>query len=420
MMSHVGKIGLAVIIAVGIGINAYSQQKLVDEVKISANVLSPTIDTYKKALANLQPAFNHPETKEKVDTWVLAGNIAMSLYDKYNDNIAIGKKVDGNQRADALIKADEFYARALPLDTVFLKDKKGNLRINKKTGKPKFKAKNSKDIMKRVYAHAADYLYVGYGQLVDKKYDASYKLLTVYERLAKSPEAATHNFIVPDSVMGLMYYYKGIDLYYMERYDETAIATENAMQYGYESKGLIDLAIDCYKRMGQESKYIQVVSRAYQAYGKLDDAYSRILINHYISNKKYDEAQSYIDNSLAVEPDDDKLLNLKGLVVEKDKGLDSAFVYYEKAISINPANADAQFNVGRYYYNQAIEFKEDNTKMPSKKQKSKLTQLYKKALPHFEVAYKENLQDPALRDALMNIYYQLGDGKKLKEIESKH
>ena len=61
-----------------------------------------------------------------------------------------------------------------------------------------------------------------------------------------------------------------------------------------------------------------------------------------------------------------------------------------------------------------------SSQMPPKKQKSKLTQLYKKALPHFEVAYKENLQDPALRDALMNIYYQLGDGKKLKEIESKH
>ncbi len=395
-----------------------AQQKLVDEVKISSGVLSPTIDTYKKALASLQPAFSHPETKDKVDAWALAGNIAFALYDKYSDNIAIGKNVNAQDRADALIKAYDFYLKALPLDTVYLLDKKGNIRIDKKTGAPRYRAKNSKDIMKRIYAHASDYLYLGYSQLESKKYESSHKLLTVYTTLAESPQAAVHNFSVPDSVMGLVCYYKGIDLYYQERYAETAEAIEQALRYGYKSKGAMDLAIDCYKRTKQKSKYISMVSQAYEAYGTTDDAYSRILINHYISLKNYEAAHTYINNSLTLSPTDDKLLNLKGLVVENAQGLDSAFVYYDKAITANPENAEAQFNVGRFYYNKAIKFREENQSMSRKKLKSNLSSLYKQALPHFEIAYKQNPYDTALRDALMNIYYQLGDGKKLKEIES--
>lgn len=395
-----------------------AQQKLVDEVKISSGVLSPTIDTYKKALASLQPAFSHPETKDKVDAWALAGNIAYALYDKYNDNIAIGKNVNDQDRADALIKAYDFYLKALPLDTMYLLDKKGNIRIDKKTGAPRYRVKNSKDIMKRIYAHASDYLYLGYSQLENQRYESSHKLLTVYTNLAESPQAIVHNFSVPDSVMGLVNYYKGIDLYYLDRYAETVKALEDAMRYGYRSKGVMDLAIDCYKRTKQDTKYISMVSQAYDTYGTSDDAYSRILINHYISKKNYEAAHAYINNSLTVTPNDDKLLNLKGLVVENAQGLDSAFVYYNKAITANPENAEAQFNVGRYYYNKAIQFREENPSISRKKLKSNLSALYKQALPHFEIAYKQNPYDTALRDALMNIYYQLGDGKKLKEIEA--
>ena len=399
---------------------ASAQQKLVDEVKISANVLTPTIDTYKKSLAALQPALTHPDTRDKVETWFLAENIAFSLCDKYNANISIGKPVKDKDRVDALLNGHNYYLKALSLDTVLLRDKKGVIKYDKKTGKPKFKAKYSKDIIKHQYQHVAEYLQLGHKEIENKSYQTSFDLLTIYTALIDVSEEKWHKISVPDSTRGLICYYKGVDLYFLERFEEAAVELEEAKRLGFSNKAVYDLIIDCYHHTKQTDRYISSVSQAYDLFHKEDDAYSRILINHYVSNKNHTAAEAYIDNSLSLSPNDDNLINLKGLVTEQKQNLDSASVFYMKAVELNAENAEAQFNLGRYYYNKAIKFKEENLMLSPKKLRAKVNPLYKQALPHFEQSYRLNPNNEALKDALMNIYYQLGDGKRLKEIESKN
>ena len=83
-----------------------------------------------------------------------AGKAEFEKYDKlYGEYVlAHQQKEDApdataTERATALMKGFELLQKALPLDTVIEKNKDGSVKMDKKTGKPKFKTKYSKDIV---------------------------------------------------------------------------------------------------------------------------------------------------------------------------------------------------------------------------------------------------------------------------------
>lgn len=405
---------VAILVLTAIFGSVRAQQKLVDEVKISINVLNPTVDTYKNALKKLQPALTANATKDKAETWFVAGNAAMGIYDM-NVNIAsLGKSDNKAEMTTALLTSYDHYIKALLLDTVVLKDKKGNPKIDKKTKQIKIQTKFSSEIIKRLGKHAGDYLNMGFNRFENKDHENSFKLWQIHEKILALPSVT----VLPDSVMGKISYYQAINLYYLSRYSEVPAWIEKAQALGVENKLQHDIVIDCYNRLNNSEASVQAVIDAWHKYGDKDINYAKILINHYIEKDDMPQANVLIDNVLQAEPNNDVVMNLKGVVTEEVSGLDSAFVFFNRAIEINPDNTDGQFNVGRYYYNKAIKFKQDHPRKMTKKQKKQLEDLYREALPHFEVAYRHDKSNSALRDALMNIYYQLGDGNKLKEIEA--
>ena len=121
-----------------------------------------TVDSYNKAFNRLKPALTNEETRDQAETWALASRIKAEQFDKYMDNRRVGKKIDVKAMGHTLIDAYEYGLMALKLDTTFIQDKKGEPVIDKKTKRPKFKTKFSKDVVNRLVDHHDNFRFVIY------------------------------------------------------------------------------------------------------------------------------------------------------------------------------------------------------------------------------------------------------------------
>ena len=97
--------------------------------------------------------------------------------------------------------------------------------------------------------------------------------------------------------------------------------------------------------------------------------------------------------------------------------------YYLKALEIDAANYDALYQMGAYYYNDAVAIKGQVTRMDmhdykktGKDLEAKIAVKYNEALPFFERGYKVK-KDEDLKEILKQVYRELKDEAKLTELE---
>jgi predicted Zn-dependent protease len=97
--------------------------------------------------------------------------------------------------------------------------------------------------------------------------------------------------------------------------------------------------------------------------------------------------------------------------------------YYTKALEVDPTNYDALYQMGAYYYNDAVEIKKQLNSMDmndykklGKDLEAKLAVKYNEALPYFERGFKVK-KDEDLKEILKQVYRELKNEAKLAELE---
>ena len=97
--------------------------------------------------------------------------------------------------------------------------------------------------------------------------------------------------------------------------------------------------------------------------------------------------------------------------------------YYTKSLEIDPTNYDALYQMGAYYYNDAVEIKRQVNGMDMNEYKkvgkdfeAKLAVKYNEALPYFEKGYQLK-KDEDLKEILKQVYRELKNEAKLAELE---
>jgi len=97
--------------------------------------------------------------------------------------------------------------------------------------------------------------------------------------------------------------------------------------------------------------------------------------------------------------------------------------YYTKALEVDPNNYDALYQMGAYYYNDAVELKRQVNSMDMNEYKksgkdleAKLAVKYNEALPYFERGFQVK-KDEDLKEILKQVYRELKNESKLAELE---
>ena len=402
-------------VALVLAMNVTGQQLVLDQAKKAVSGLTMTVDSYNKAFAKLKPALTNEETSERAETWALANRIKVEQYDKYIDNRRVGKKIDAKAMGHTLIDAYDYAMTALRLDTIRILDKKGQPVIDKKTKRPKVKTKYSREVLNRLIAHHDNYRIVGSELYNLKDWDGAYTAWDDYCKMAARIDDT--RWLKPDSLVAEVRYYQGIAAWQRGDTIDAVRLLSMARHGGYERKEAYDYALICLSDLGNDTEVVRLAWEAFIKFGTSDPQYIRILINDFITREDYSGANDLIDDALLANPDDDELLNVKGLVIESKESIYEAFPYYQRCIELNDSNANGLFNVGRYFYNKAQETRQ-RSHLYGKRLADLVNPMYREALPYLEKSYAINPDNEELVNALRVIYYKLGEAQKLQEIES--
>ncbi len=405
---------LFITVSLTVSLSMSSQQLLIDQTKKMISGLTMTVDSYEKAFNKLKPALTSDETRNRAEVWALANRIKVEQYNKYMDNRRVGKKIDTKAMGHTLIDAYDYSLNALKLDTIHVLDKKGEPVIDRKTRKPQVKTKYSKDVVNRLVEHHDDYRIVGSELYNVKDWDGAYKAWEYYCRMASRTD--DRRWTKPDSLVAEVRYYQGIAAWQKGDTIDAVRLFSIARHSGYNHKEAYDYALVCLSDLGNDAEVVKLAWEAFVKFGTSDPQYIRILINDFIDREDFSGANDLIDDAMLANPNDDELLNLKGLVVESKEDIYQAFPYYQQCIELNDSNANGLFNVGRYFYNKAQETRQ-NSRIYGKKLADQVNPIYREALPYLEKSYAINPHNQDLINALRDIYYKLGEADKLQAIE---
>ncbi len=174
------------------------------------------------------------------------------------------------------------------------------------------------------------------------------------------------------------------------------------------------------KAYGAQRKVEQALQIVQEARSKFptDENIRRTELNLYLQNPDLQErAIEQFRQEVQKNPRNEEHLLIYAQLLERNYP-DSAAAYYEKVLSINPNNVNANYNLGAYYVNQAAEisqrYNEEKDEATQKRLYAQMQDKFRQALPYLERAHEALPTDLALLQSLIQVTTYLGMEDKAK------
>jgi tetratricopeptide (TPR) repeat protein len=403
-------LGLSLIVSV----TMFGQKKAVTDALKLAKAATPN---YAEALTKIKSACENEETKNDAKTWFTVGQIADMQFSAETAKLQIGQPANEPVMYSALREIYPPFIKAYELDK--LPDAKGKV-------KPKY-VKEMKTILKTALPF---YINGGVHFFEKKDYKGAYDLFNQYVEIkdgtliheGDKPKDQLLEALLVDSNYIWGVYYSAICATMLEDHELAVAAMKRATQkIDYNRNEMYQFLVQEYQSVGDTLNFEKTLDEAHAIFPK-ESFFLLHLINVYINTGRHEKAIDYIQQAIQNDPNSAQLYDVGGRIYETNfKDYAKAEEYFKKAIELDGENAESQMNLGRIYFNQAVEQLQvadnfsDVTKYKEEKEKAKV--LFRKALPYFEKSFKLNPDIGETKFALRNIYYNLEMGDKFDEME---
>ncbi len=383
----------------------FAQEKSVKEAKSIANGVKPD---FAKAEALINEALTNPETKDKPETWDVAGLIQKKRSEKEMENAYLRKPYDTLQVYNSALNMCKYYFKCDELAQI--PDEKGKV-------KNKFRKSNAASIL----AERGNLINGGIQFFNQDKNKEAFEFFATYVDVAANPMFEKENLLQTDTVLPQIAYYASLAAAKMEDYPNVlkyAPYAQNDKEVGKYAMEFISTAL---KAEGDTIKWVNSLKEGIQKYPEHPFFFGH-LIDYYSNNNKYDEAMQFADDMLAKDPKNTFYLYVKGYLYHNMKNYDKAIEFYTKTVEVDPNYAEAFSNLGLIYCLQAQDFSEKATTDVNdpkyKADQATLKSFYEKARPNYEKAreLKPDQKDLWL-NGLYRVYYNLDMGPEFDEIE---
>lgn len=383
----------------------FAQEKSVKEAKSIANGVKPD---FAKAEALINEALTNPETKDKPETWDVAGLIQKKRSEKEMENAYLRKPYDTLQVYNSALNMCKYYFKCDELAQI--PDEKGKV-------KNKFRKSNAASIL----AERGNLINGGIQFFNQDKNKEAFEFFATYVDVAANPMFEKENLLQTDTVLPQIAYYASLAAAKMEDYPNVlkyAPYAQNDKEVGKYAMEFISTAL---KAEGDTVKWVNSLKEGIQKYPEHPFFFGH-LIDYYSNNNKYDEAMQFADDMLAKDPKNTFYLYVKGYLYHNMKNYDKAIEFYTKTVEVDPNYAEAFSNLGLIYCLQAQDFSEKATTDVNdpkyKAEQATLKSFYEKARPNYEKAreLKPDQKDLWL-NGLYRVYYNLDMGPEFDEIE---
>lgn len=368
-----------------------------------------------KVVEIITPALNDPETAVLAQTWYIPGKASFNQYDHMLGLKSFNKLPEDGPvtMGKLLIQGYDYFIKALPLDTIV--DAKG-----------KVKTKYSKDIVNTLSGHFSDYSGAGADLYNNKDYDGAYQAWDIFCAMPEIPgvrKALESNKTLPsDTIFGEIAFNQALAAWQSEKLDKALAAFLKAKNFGYTKKPLFDYAISVATQLGDKEAVLELAKEAIPLYGKEEPMYMGQVVNYYLQGKEMDKAFEVINSAIELEPENAQYYVIKGVLFENADNKADAKAAYDKAMQLNPENAQAVYNFGRMVCEEAYALS-DNA--PTRQDEynvyfaEKIKPLFLQAADILEQAYTLDPDNSDVLKYLENVYYNLNDEAKLNDVKKR-
>ena len=359
----------------------------------------------------ITPAFTNPETAQLAQTYFIPGKAMFEEYNKLFGYKQLGKLGEGDAKkmADDLLQGYGFFMKALPLDSVA--DAKG-----------KIKTKYSKDIINTLTGHGSDFndAALTYWDLRD--YNGAYNAWNVYLGMYENEPFKSKMPAMADTVIGEIYFNQALAAWQADSLRNALKSFGNAARHGYDKKQLFDYAMAVANGLKDQDAVFEWAQKGNALYGKEDPNYLGNIVNTYLQKKDFDNAFKTIDQAIAADPNNAQYYFIKGILYDNQDKKAEAKDMFKKAISIDDKNVQALTQYGAALCQEAYTLSDQAPTTAAESQayfNEKIVPLFQEAAGYLEKAWElDNENMDALR-YLDNIYYNLQDEAKQKEIKAR-
>ncbi len=403
---------------------SFGQKGLVDKAWSQVKIEKPN---FKQARADIQEALGNEETMSNAKTWYVAGNIEQRFFEKENSQLQLGLAAKEKDMYKALMNGYKYYLKAVALDT--LPNEKG-----------KVKPKHLKNIKKDLLMNSDGYIQGGVYYFNQKEYKKAYDIWNIFLDIKSLPFMASEvSKMAADSTYAMLEFNSALAAMQTGDRKLALKALNRAKGNGYAQNDVYkylvteyEVAKDTVNLMATlqegndlfKNEMVEIENQDGTVTKQKETFYSLRLVNIYIFTNQYDKALSTLDAVIENDPENPELWNVKGQLYETQKDVDNAIKCFDKALSLRPDFAAALGNMGRMYFNSAIEKNNAlsetivNTAEFNKVRESEVLPLYRKALPYYEKAHQLDPEEREYMVALRGIYYNLNDAENLTKIEA--
>lgn len=383
----------------------------------------------------ITPAFSNPETQGMAQTYYIPGKTAFDNFDNLLVQRQLGQLDQNgiNTMSNDLIEGYNYFMKAFPLDSV--PDAKGKV-------KPKY----SKDMVSVLVGHYLDYNNAAVDFWGAQNFQGAYDAWTILLEMPNNPaiaKALPADRQFADSTLSELAFNRGLAAWQVEKLDDALKAFKQAKSMGYNKKQLYDYAIAVASQAQNGDEVVAWANEALPMYGKEDDSYIRQIINSQLEAGDYEKAKSSINAAIAADPSNSQYQWVLGIIYnyrkdelrraiagEKDltaedprvKEIDQLHAdtrtAFQKAIELNPQNAEAYSGLGMIIYEDAqVADAAAPVNAPQSYYDQNVIPLLKKAADCYEKAVTINPEDRNALIALKTIYYNLNDETNMNRVD---
>jgi tetratricopeptide (TPR) repeat protein len=398
------KVILAIILAVSVT-GTYAQKKNVTKAKNKALMEVPD---FKGAREDIKPALTDSITKNQALTWYVAGTIGYKENEAELKKQMLGQKFDADVKGKAIMESYEYFLKAYELDG--LPNAKGKI-------KPKFQ-KDIKAKIKEYYTTQANLVAYGAHLFEKKDYPATVKVFETYLGIPALP--MMNGELKPDSTFYMIKYYTAIAATNAEMSDKAISYYEDLKDDGYEELIVHQLLYEEYLKKKDTVNFVKTLKAGFEKFPN-EPWFLQNLINYYIFSNQAKDAIVYLNAAIKRDPNKAEYQYIKGNLEENMGNLEDARKAFDKAIELDPTQADAYAGIGRLIYNKGVAMADAANEIKDNKlynaAKKKADAVFAESIPFFKKAAELKPAEMEYKRTLKNIYYRLKMDKEYEAVD---
>ena len=339
--------------------------------------------------------------RENTKIWLILCQSLERQYAKANEKIYLKQKSD---TAEFFSVTKRLYETMAAFDSIDAKpDATG--KVN-----PKYRERHSEYLA----SIRPNLFNGGVYQIHRNDYAAAYDYFDTYIRSDREPLFAAFNFEKDDALMPHAAYWSMYCGYKMENAEKILKYMNLAERDSSMLNFVRQYEAEAFLLSKDTVRYVRALQKGFEEYPNFAFFFPR-LVEYYSRNRMYDSALVVCNKALEADSTSVLFRLTKSTVLLNLARYDECIELCSKLLEQNPENADAHFNMGLAYFDQAIELEKSQHR---RAKRGRISQFYEKALPYLE---KYRSLAPQEKDKwfapLYTIYLNLNMGKEFDAID---